>query len=173
MPANIYVSLSEYISIYGAAELIRLTNDRTSFSVGTAELKAYADGIEPSPAAGVLEIEEAFTEAEQIEAGMIDSYIEGVYNLPLSVIPRHLTSHAAALVRYRLWKTAPPVYVRQDRDDAERYLRQVNRNQVKLGLSSAGAATVIADKGDRVSDIDTEPSRIFTGGDSERNFFGA
>lgn len=73
----------------------------------------------------------------------IDGYLQGRYSLPLHQAPEHLALLACDIAMYRLQVLRPLGDIEDARaryEDALRYLRQVARGEVQLGLSEDGHA---------------------------------
>ena len=71
--------------------------------------------------------------------GVIDGYLMGRYALPLAVIPGVLVAYACDIARYFLYENAAPEYVRQNYDDALRWLRDVASGKVLLSVAAQEA----------------------------------
>ena len=74
--------------------------------------------------------------------GVIDGYLMGRYALPLAVIPGVLVAYACDIARYLLYENAAPEYVRQNYDDALRWLRDVASGKVLLSVAMPLRSTV-------------------------------
>lgn len=120
-----YVAQQDLVDRFGEGELIRLTNpdDFSATAVDTARL----DG--------------AIADAD----AMIDGYLGGRYEIPLSPVPRAITRVAADLARYYLYDDQPPDTVAQRYEDAMKFLRSVARREVSLGVSEGGEQASGAD----------------------------
>lgn len=66
--------------------------------------------------------------------GLIEGYLMGRYTLPLAVIPGVLGAYACDIARYFLFEKAAPEHIRQNYDDALRWLRDVASGKVLLSL---------------------------------------
>lgn len=75
----------------------------------------------------------------------IDSYLAGVFALPLATIPANLTRIACDITRYRLYHEAHPEVVLERYKVAIRYLELVAQGKITLGLDpppTLGSVTI-------------------------------
>lgn len=104
----------------------------------------------------VARLERALADA----SAEIDGYLQGRYTLPLAKPPQHLTLLACDIAMYRLQVLRPLGDIEDAREryeDALRYLRQVARGEVQLGLSEDGVAAPQGSGPEMIS-----PRRTFT-----------
>lgn len=89
----------------------------------------------------------------------IDGYLQGRYQLPLAEVPKHLKLLACDIALYRLLVLRPLGDIEDARkryEDALRYLRQVSRGEVQLGLSAQDVAAPQGSGPEMIS-----PTRVF------------
>lgn len=129
-----YCSVTELKDRFGEQELILLTDrDRTAGAVVVAVAEqSIAD-------AGAL----------------IDGYLAGRYALPLPTVPSVLPRLAATIARYLLHDQQASEQVRQQYDDAIRFLERVARGDISLGPSPAGESVATHD----LAEFDSQPVR--------------
>ncbi len=117
-----YITLQGLIDRYGETELVQLTDAIGTGQVDTAKVdRTIADA-----------------DAE------IDSYLVGLGILPISAAsPARLPLQriGGVMVRYYLYKDAPPDLVKDQYADAIRFLKDVSRGIAHLGPAESGAAT--------------------------------
>lgn len=118
-----YATRADYVSRFGADELLQLT-DRNR------------DDVED---AGVLD--QAFADA----GAEIDSYLQSRYALPLPTVPAALVRICCDITRYRLFNDRAIDEVRNRYTDAVKYLTSIANGVVQLGLAAPAAASVQAD----------------------------
>ena len=73
---------------------------------------------------------------------MVDGYLRPRHTLPLSAVPRLLVKLSAAIARFELHlggDRQPTDQVRQDRDQAIGFLRDVAAGKADLGITNTGA----------------------------------
>lgn len=73
---------------------------------------------------------------------MVDGYLRPRHTLPLSAVPTILVKLSAAIARFELHlggDRQPTEQVRQDRDQAIAFLRDVTAGKADLGITSTGA----------------------------------
>ena len=76
---------------------------------------------------------------------LVDGYLRPRYALPLSAVPTILVKLSAAIARYELHlggDRQPTDQVRQDRDQAIGFLRDVAAGKADLGITNTGAEPV-------------------------------
>lgn len=76
---------------------------------------------------------------------IVDGYLAARHALPLSTIPRILTRLTIAVARYELHlggDRQPTDQVKQDRDDAISFLKDVAGGRADLGISTSGETPV-------------------------------
>lgn len=96
---------------------------------GEEELQQRTDRVD----AGVVDHAVAQDALDDATAEM-DAYLAARYQLPLATVPVHLTRICCAIARYRLWEDVASERVRQDYDDAIKFLAALARGTVSLGL---------------------------------------
>ncbi|ATG74439.1 hypothetical protein AN401_11720 [Zobellella denitrificans] len=111
-----YADLAEMQARYGADELATLTSRDFSGQLNEAVLA------------------EALSDAQ----ATIDGYLASRYRLPLAAVPVVLTRICCVLARYYLEQGRATDQARQDYEDAVRWLEQVARGVVSLGLTEQG-----------------------------------
>lgn len=120
-----YCTISDLTTRYSAQELIDLS-DRADPPVGA--------------------IDTAVLDAAIAEAGaVIDSYLGGRYTLPLATTPPALTAAACHLTRYALYDDRAPERVRELRDEAVAWLRDLAAGRAVLpdvAVDGGGAGLV-------------------------------
>ena len=101
---------------------------------GASDIEMLEDG---KPAAVMEAIDDA--------TSMINSYLAGRYNLPLTVVPPVLLKVCRDLVRYSLDVDPTDIIIRR-RDDAVKYLESLANGRAALGVAQeeepAGGDTV-------------------------------
>lgn len=107
-----YASVADLIARYGEEELIQRT-DRVGAGVVDAAVAGQA-------------LDDAAAE--------MDGYLASRYRLPLPTAPAMLARVNCAIARYRLWEDLASERVRQDYEDAVRFLTAIARGTVSLGL---------------------------------------
>lgn len=118
-----YATKQDLIDRFGQTELAQLT-DRTNGTTidDTVVGKALADA-----------------DAE------IDGYLASRYTLPLSPVPLTLVRLAGDIARYYLYEDRVTEQVKSRYDDAVKWLVNVSRGVVQLGVDSAGTPPAVAD----------------------------
>jgi len=131
-----YTTQQDLVDRYGEEELIDLT-DRAKPPIGA--------------------IDTAVLDAKIADAdNLIDSYLARRYVLPVSETPLVLTRIAAAIVRYYLYTDAPTEQIRDDYNDAMKFLGQVASGKVDLPLPTGADP-----EGDSTGAVLDGPGRIF------------
>jgi len=121
-----YASEQDLVERFGANELIRLTNpdDLQATSIDSNRLaRAIADA-----------------------EAMVDGYLQGPYDVPLSPVPRVITKLAADLARHELHDDQPPEHVIDQKNDALKFLRSVAKGEIALGTTAFGATVARDDQ---------------------------
>lgn len=114
-----YASLEQFVAAFGEREAVELTNleSPTAVAVDTAVMdRALADA-----------------------SALIDSYIQRRYALPLASVPEALVPRCLDISRFRLDVFNPREAVQKRHDDAVRWLEQVAKGLVSLGLAEDAA----------------------------------
>ena len=124
-------------------------------------LDRNGDGTSDS---GVLTL--AMTTAD----AMIDGYLSGIYDVPLSPVPPLITQIGCDIIRYLLWSTTPPDEARKRYDDAMSRLLDINKGTLTL-VGSTGAVVDTAQPLAIGYEL-TSDNRTFTS-TSLANFVGA
>jgi len=78
-------------------------------------------------------------------SSLIDTYLAGRYQLPLSQVPTVLTRTACSIARYYLYNDQTTDAVEQAHKDATRYLMDVSKGLVSIGTSTLGESAVQSD----------------------------
>lgn len=114
-----YATQQDLIDAFSQEEILELSqlDDSAANTIGTANVEAALDDA----------------------SDLIDSYIGGRYTLPLSSTPRVLVRICCDIARYMLDRYNPREDVRQRYEDAIRWLEQVAKGVLSLGLDEAGA----------------------------------
>jgi phage gp36-like protein len=112
----LYCTQQNLIDRFGELELMQLT-DRDN--IGVINAATVANAI-------------AMASAD------IDSYIGARYPLPLTSVPDVLTDKCEVLARYRLYGNGATEQVRNDYEDALKWLVGVRDGKNMLGVNSAG-----------------------------------
>jgi phage gp36-like protein len=108
-----YCSLNDLVSRFDLDELIQLTD-----SSGTGIIDAQV-------------VDAAIKDASDT----IDGYVAGRYPLPLAVVPSALTRICANIARYNLYDQSVTQVVQNNYNDALKFLTEVARGGIRLGLS--------------------------------------
>lgn len=113
-----YLENDEYISRFGNAETIRLTDEERTGTIDSAKL------------------EEAISDAEE-EA---DGYLGKKYTIPLASPPRLVKGIVAVLARFKLYKSQVPQSVKDEADLARKQLRDLSTGVMVLPGIDGGIA---------------------------------
>lgn len=116
-----YATLTHLIDRFGEQELIQLSDREGSGVVDQ----------------GVVSVALAEADAE------IDSYLFGIYALPVQTTPPVLVRVACDIVRYRLATDTPLEEVRTRYEDARRWLERLASRQTLLDLPAAPASIAL------------------------------
>ncbi len=109
-----YATLSDLVARYGEEEIAQRTD------------RFGAGAVDPAVA------QRALSDAD----AEIDGYLASRYKLPLPTVPPVLARIACAIARYRLWEDIASERVRQDYEDARRFLESLAKGTVSLGLAA-------------------------------------
>ena len=82
----------------------------------------------------------------------IDGYLQGRYTLPLAVVPKVIVRYACDIARYFLYDDRATEQVEKRYNDAIKFLEQVAKGAITLGLSATGAQPAEADGAQMESD---------------------
>ncbi|MES8308143.1 DUF1320 domain-containing protein [Cutibacterium acnes] len=115
-----YATLQDLVDRFGETELVQLSD------------RAATGAIDPAVVARKL----ADAAAE------IDSYLVGRYTLPLTPVPTVLARLACDIARYHLYDDRATEQVTQRYRDAIRFLEQVAKGAVQLGVVPDGTPAV-------------------------------
>jgi phage gp36-like protein len=143
----------EHVSI--DAPLLVLTIDEGDRSAYTADEIAAAD-------AALVRINQALTDA----SGDVDAHLEASYQLPLSSVPLKLEQVCCDIARYNLYDDHATDHISKRYDDAIKYLRDVAKGIIRLGIDENNASpteddnVVEFDEGSNVFDRDKSGSFI-------------
>lgn len=109
-----YATIADFEDTYGIDEAIELSNldDAQSQSINIARLESAIDQA----------------------SGLIDTYLAARYITPISTPPTYLTFIALDIARYRLDRYQPRDDIRVRYEDAIKWLEQVAKGVVELGL---------------------------------------
>ncbi|WP_343294105.1 gp436 family protein [Ferrimonas balearica] len=119
-----YASQADMVQRFGEQELLELT-DR--------------DGSQHAIVAAVLE--GALSDA----SALIDGYLAGRYPLPLSSVPRVLVALCCDLARYALYDERASEQIEKRKTDALRFLEQLAKGAITLGLDKDGETVASSD----------------------------
>ncbi|MEX0271393.1 gp436 family protein [Leptolyngbyaceae cyanobacterium UHCC 1019] len=114
-----YATQQQFIDAFGRDEAIQLTNLEDS----------TAEEID------VVPLNRALTDA----SSMIDTYLGGKYTVPFTTVPAVLIPHCLNIARYYLDRNSAREDVRQRYEDAIRWLEQLAKGILTLGLDTAQA----------------------------------
>jgi phage gp36-like protein len=115
-----YCTQDDLVRRYGNAELVQLT-DRVNYP--------------PSVIDNTI-VQQAIVDA----AAEMDGYLQGRYALPMTVVPDSLTAYACDIARYRLYDDRVTERVADAYDEAIKYLMDVAKGSISLGVDQAGQA---------------------------------
>ena len=110
-----YASVSDMVTRFGEAELLRLS----------------------MTSAGELD-EGALTVALTDASALIDGYLAGRYPLPLAHVPSALVPICADIARHRLYGEQAPEQIAKRFDAALAFLKSVGKGELALGLAADG-----------------------------------
>lgn len=114
-----YTTQQQMVDRFGLEELIQLTDrDGTAGTIVTTVLDA----------AGVS------------ADAVIDTHLQGRYQLPVAAVPQVLVGIGADLRRYFLYDAAASEQVTKRYDEAMKLLRAIAKGEISLGLTAAGEA---------------------------------
>jgi phage gp36-like protein len=77
--------------------------------------------------------------------GIINGYLASRYTVPLATVPAVIVSMASDIARYYLYDDAATEQVTKRYDDAIRFLSQVAKGELSLGVDDAGDAPASGD----------------------------
>ena len=132
-----YATTQDLIDRFGQTELIQLTDLTNSGQINQTEVDRALD----------------MADAE------IDGRLASKYQLPLVTIPKIIIGFACDIARYRLYKGVATDLVEKNYEYAIKYLDQVARGQIGLGVDATGTAAVPSN-GPQVQSSDMSP--VFT-----------
>ena len=132
-----YCTKADLIERFGEAELLAIARDESGMAIDTAV------------------VERACEDA----SGEIDGYVSAAgYPVPLSPVPRIVTSYACDIARYRLYDEQALEQVQKRYDAAVKFLRMVSRGEVRLGISTGQGSS-------SAGSVQMNPGRqVFNGG---------
>ena len=127
----------------------------------TQDAKAEAEGVRDrysaeeraAADAAMIKINRALEDA----SGEIDAHLEAKYQLPLSTVPLKLEQVCCDIARYALYDDQPTEHITKRYDDAIKYLLNVSRGVISLGIDETSAAPIAQND---VVDF-TEGSNVF------------
>lgn len=125
-----YCSQQDLTMRFGESEIIELTDDE---GTGVVNGSKIAQAIDDASA-------------------LIDGYLAGRYQLPLSTVPTVLNRLAADIARYFLYDNGANEQVQKRYDDAEKFLKAVSKGDISLGVDSAGDKAQTHDCAELVTD---------------------
>lgn len=126
-----YATQQDLIDRFGELELVQRT-DRENIPPTTIDDVVVAKAL-------------ADADAE------INGYIAARYALPLTLVPASLVKRASDMARYFLHGEAASEAIRTAYEDAVKWLTNVSKGVVQLGLTAAGDATSSATGGPQIS----------------------
>jgi phage gp36-like protein len=146
-----YTDLNELIDRYGCQDIIDATNDRDLPAEVTCDiLKRFADsGTSPTWSTGltqdqidaVVRLGEIVDKAIADSESEINSRLEGMYALPLTVVPIVLVARASDMSMFYLYKFGVPQAIKDRVDMGMMWLRDLQKGTVNIGLSASDAET--------------------------------
>ena len=83
----------------------------------------------------------------------IDSYLQGRYSLPLTMPVPNLTRICCDIARYYLFETKVTEQVQNRYDAVSRYLVQVAKGAIKLGIEDVPVTSVAVNGAEMVSNL--------------------
>lgn len=107
-----YATVADLVARYGEEEILQRTDRVNAGAVDHAVANQALDDA----------------------AAEMDGYLASRYRLPLPTVPAMLGRLNCAIARYRLWEDLASERVRQDYEDAVRFLTAISRGTVSLGL---------------------------------------
>ncbi|NKF51366.1 DUF1320 domain-containing protein [Shewanella sp. WXL01] len=122
--ASVYATTQDMVARFGEQELIDLT-DR--------------DGSQGSIVSDVLDTALASASA------LIDGYLAGRYQLPMTNALPVLADLCCEIARYKLYDEEAHEAVQQRFKDAERFLVKVSKGEISLGVDTAGESATSTD----------------------------
>lgn len=137
-----YATPQALLDRYSAAELAQLS-DRSAGRLVTADLLAATVAGDDRSAWSADEnaaADDALALINQVLAdanAAIDGYL-GRYSLPLAVVPRSLTRAACEIARFYLYDDAPTEHVTELYQSTVKWLGEIARGNIDLGLSANG-----------------------------------
>lgn len=135
-----YATPSELGTAFGAHELAQMATPHQFDIVDAADLEAtlgdpaFPDGKPNETAldATLAVINQALAVAD----GLVDSYLGARYTLPLAIVPAVLREVALDLARYEMHKEKATEEVRNRRDQAVAWLKDISSGKATLGAPS-------------------------------------
>lgn len=138
IPDVVYAKPADMIVRYGLKEIIDLTDKEDTGDINQAVLQSAL----------------ANADAE------IDGYLSSRYRLPLALPhPRNLVLHAMSIARKYLYDDRAPETVKEDYNNAMKYLSQVAKRQIDLGIATNDQPVVAPTVGGPQA---AAPQRVFT-----------
>ncbi|MGE4501982.1 MAG: gp436 family protein [Thiomicrospira sp.] len=136
-----YCTQADLINRFGEWELVGLTNPGGD-TINTAALdQAMADA-----------------------GAEIEAYLGGRYALPLNPVPKVLNRIACNLARYYLYDNAVPDTVEKTYQDSLRFLKDVAKGLVKLGIAADGSQPNAAESSAKMTSTQPVWNRTKSGG---------
>lgn len=118
-----YATQADLENRFGVEEVLQLTDPENTGSVGAAVIAA------------------ALADAQAV----VDGYLRSAgYPLPLVHVPVELVRITCDLVRYYLYENSATPAVKDRRDEAVSWLRDVATGKVSLGVDAQGVVTPVA-----------------------------
>lgn len=133
-----YLTQSEYVARFGAAETVRITDESQTGAIGTDKM---ADALDDASA----------------EA---DSYLGTRYTLPIADPPEILKRIVADITRAMLFKDRATPQVLDNAERARSQLKDLARGLAVLPVASGDEAPIVNPSGNAVTSHDARP-RIF------------
>lgn len=130
------------------AELIQLCDDNVPFKVlppmletaiSGGDMTGYAPDYQAATVTALDRIIKAVADAGEL----IDGYVSGRYQVPLTVVPSLIKTLAVDLAVYKLYmrrkKKSVPDMVQKQYDNALKLLRDIQSGKVVIGATASGA----------------------------------
>ncbi len=118
-----YCTEADLLARFGEQELIELTDMDDRGIVDSAKITA------------------AINDA----SAQIDAYLASRYQLPLSNVPTELKQHCCHIARFNLYRNGAPDDVKENRNNALGFIKDVAKGIASLGVSDSSAQASTTD----------------------------